>query len=51
MIERGDVMPINFLKKERFTGSCKGMRYRMEKAEREAGDPETGDGGGKEREQ
>ena len=25
MIERRDVMPINFLKKERFTGSYKGM--------------------------
>ena len=25
-------MPINFLKKENFTGSDKGMRYRMEKA-------------------
>lgn len=31
MIERKDVMPINFLKKEKFTGSFKGMRYRMEK--------------------
>lgn len=31
MIERKDVMPINFLKKENFTGSYKGMRYRMEK--------------------
>lgn len=32
MIERKDVMPVNFLKKENFTGSYKGMRYRMEKA-------------------
>lgn len=31
MIERKDVMPINFLKKENFTGSDTGMRYRMEK--------------------
>ena len=37
MIERRDVMPINFLKKERFTGSYKGMRYRME------GDSSPGD--------
>lgn len=48
MIERRDVMPINFLKKERFTGSYKGMRYRMEKAEREAKEEEAADGGGKE---
>ncbi|MEG2296827.1 MAG: hypothetical protein RSC13_04235 [Clostridium sp.] len=32
MIERKDVMPINFLKKENFTGSDRGMRYRMETA-------------------
>lgn len=31
MIERKDVMPINFLKKENFTGSFCGMRYRMAK--------------------
>ncbi len=30
MIERKDVMPVNFLKKENFTGSDTGMRYRME---------------------
>lgn len=35
MIERKDVMPVNFLKKENFTGSDTGMRYRMEKAEKE----------------
>ena len=35
MIERKDVMPVNFLKKENFTGSFQGMRYRMEKAQRE----------------
>lgn len=33
MIERRDVMPINFLKKENFNGSFQGMRYRMAKAE------------------
>ena len=32
MLERKDVMPVGFLKKERFTGSLKGMRYRMEMA-------------------
>ena len=35
MIERKDVMPVNFIKKENFTGSYKGMRYRMEKGEQE----------------
>ena len=32
MIDIKDVMPIPFLQKEPFTGSFKGMRYRMEKA-------------------
>lgn len=35
MIIRKDVMPVNFLKKEKFTGSDQGMRYRMEKTEGE----------------
>ncbi|MGI6053377.1 MAG: hypothetical protein ACOYA8_00795 [Clostridium sp.] len=35
MISRKDVMPVNFLKKEKFTGSDSGMRYRMEKTERD----------------
>lgn len=35
MLELKDFMPINFLKKERFTGSHRGMRFRMEKAEQE----------------
>lgn len=40
MIERRDVMPVNFLKKEKFTGSFLGMRYRMEKTDRgEGNDP------------
>ena len=30
MLERKDVMPVAFLKKEKFTGSLRGMRYRME---------------------
>ncbi|MBS6517649.1 MAG: hypothetical protein KH353_05545 [Clostridium sp.] len=38
MIMRKDVMPVNFLKKEHFTGSDQGMRYRMEKTD---GDGET----------
>ena len=33
MIEYTDVMPIPFLKKEKFTGSYQGMRYRMQKKE------------------
>ena len=33
MIEYTDVMPIPFLKKEAFTGSYQGMRYRMKKKE------------------
>lgn len=33
MIDIKDVMPISFLKKEPFTGSFHGMRYRIEKAE------------------
>lgn len=36
MLDLKDFMPINFLKKEKFTGSHKGMRFRMEKL-----DPET----------
>lgn len=35
MLELKDFMPINFLKKEKFTGSFNGMRFRMEKLERE----------------
>lgn len=35
MITRKDVMPVNFLKKEKFTGSDTGMRYRMEMLKRE----------------
>lgn len=37
MIERKDVMPVNFLKKEKFNGSFQGMRYRMEKTDKEEG--------------
>lgn len=38
MLELKDFMPINFLKKEKFTGSYKGMRFRMEKLEIEGGE-------------
>lgn len=38
MLELKDFMPVNYLKKEKFTGSCQGMRFRMEKAEEE-GEP------------
>ncbi|MCC8024632.1 MAG: hypothetical protein LIP16_04920 [Clostridium sp.] len=38
MLELKDFMPINFLKKEKFTGSHRGMRFRMEKAEDEGGE-------------
>ena len=33
MIDLKDVRPISFLKKEPFTGSFQGMRYRIEKQE------------------
>lgn len=33
MLELKDFMPVNFLKKEKFTGSHQGMRFRMEKKE------------------
>lgn len=39
MLELKDFMPINFLKKENFTGSCRGMRFRMGK--HQSGDGET----------
>ncbi len=35
-----DIMHINFLKKERFSGSSEGMRYRMEKHSYEVPDSE-----------
>lgn len=38
MLELKDFMPINFLKKEKFTGSHQGMRFRMEKVEIEGED-------------
>lgn len=38
MLELKDFMPINFLKKEKFTGSHQGMRFLMEKLEIEGED-------------
>ena len=35
MLKREDFMPIPYLKKAKFTGSYQGMRYRMEKVEKE----------------
>ena len=35
MIQRKDILSIPFLKKSVFTGSCQGMRYRLEKTEAE----------------
>ena len=35
MLQLKDFMPVNFLKKEKYTGRCKGMRFRMEKFEKE----------------
>lgn len=35
MLELKDFMPVNYLKKEKFTGSHCGMRFRMEKVDRE----------------
>lgn len=33
MIQRNDILSIPFLKKSKFTGSFRGMRYRLEKVE------------------
>lgn len=39
MLERIDFMPIAYLKKAKYTGSHRGMRFRMEKADQEDGSP------------
>lgn len=44
MLDRSQFMPIAYLKKAKFTGSYKGMRYRMEKTSR----PAEGGGEGEE---
>ena len=51
MITRKDVMPVNFLKKEKFTGSDTGMRYRMEMTKREVPKEDGADGEEKTREE
>jgi hypothetical protein len=38
MITYDDILSLNFYKKEKFTGSCHGMRYRICKCESESGD-------------
>ncbi len=35
MIEKSELMPLNYYKKSVFTGGYRGMRYRIEKAEEE----------------
>ena len=40
-IKSTDIMHINFLKKEKFSGSSEGMRYRMEKHSFEVPDPDA----------
>ena len=32
MIDRKDILTLDYYKKERFTGSCQGMRYLIERA-------------------
>ncbi len=38
MIQRDDILSMEYLKKTEFTGCHKGMRYRLEKAEGEDGE-------------
>lgn len=38
MISNDDILNMNFYKKEKFTGSYKGMRYRIEKSSEEDND-------------
>ena len=38
MIQRDDILSIEFLKKTEFTGCHKGMRYRLEKAQADDGE-------------
>ena len=47
-ITRRDILPLSFLKKSAYTGSKRGLRYKMEKAEIEAETKEgTEDGSSK----
>lgn len=51
MIDLHGQISVAFLKKRRFTGSWRGMRYLLQKAERTAAVPETAEeGGGQEKE-
>ena len=43
-ITRRDILPLSFLKKSAYTGSKRGLRYKMEKAETEAEIAETEEG-------
>lgn len=40
MIQREDILSIEFLKKTEYTGCHRGMRYRLEKQEKEDGEKE-----------
>ena len=44
-ITRRDILPLSFLKKSAYTGSKRGLRYKMEKAEMEAEAKEGTEGG------
>ncbi len=35
MIQREDILPLSFIKKSPYTGSCRGKRYRLEQSESE----------------
>lgn len=41
MLERNGFMPVNYLKKESFTGSYLGMRFKMTKAQVGEGEEEN----------
>ncbi len=43
MIQKTDLLNINFYKKECFTGSCRGMRYLIKKAAADSADGESSD--------
>ena len=43
-ITRRDILPLSFLKKSAYTGSKRGLRYKMEKAEMKVETAETEEG-------
>lgn len=45
MITENDIMPLNYFKKEPFSGSDRGMRYRIEKSEVETKIPKLNEDG------